>query len=48
MTVAALYAVRNTAPVVAARSLPLCRHADLLLDRIARTHGDGPLLSART
>lgn len=34
MTATALYAVRNTALAVIACSIPLCRHADLLLDRL--------------
>ena len=47
MTVAALYAVRNTALAVIACSIPLCRHADLLLVRIGRTRRAGPLRLAR-
>jgi hypothetical protein len=41
MTVGALYAVRNTALAVIACCIPLCRHADLLLDRLGlgRTAG---------
>jgi hypothetical protein len=34
MTVGALYAVRNTALAVIACSVPLCRHADLIIDRL--------------
>lgn len=34
MTVGALYAVRNTALAVIACCVPLCRHADLLIDRL--------------
>jgi hypothetical protein len=34
MTITALYAVRNTALAVIACCIPLCRHADLLLDRL--------------
>ena len=34
MTATALYAVRNTALAVIACSIPLCRHADLLIDRL--------------
>ncbi len=34
MTVSALYAVRNTALAVIACCIPLCRHADLLIDRL--------------
>ncbi|HVA40833.1 MAG TPA: hypothetical protein VNF49_09220 [Candidatus Binataceae bacterium] len=43
MTATALYAVRNTALAVIACSIPLCRHADLLLDRLRleRTAGVG-------
>ena len=41
MTVSALYAVRNTGLAVIACCIPLCRHADLLFDRLrlARTAG---------
>src|ERR1700687_248363 len=34
MTVSALYAVRNTGLAVIACCIPLCRHADLLIDRL--------------
>jgi hypothetical protein len=34
MTLGALYAVRNTALAVIACCVPLCRHADLLIDRL--------------
>ena len=40
MTASALYAVRNTGLAVIACCIPLCRHADLLFDRVrSRTAG---------
>ncbi len=41
MTVGALYAVRNTALAVIACCIPLCRHAQLLVDRLRRPGNDG-------
>jgi hypothetical protein len=40
MSISALYAVRNTALAVIACSVPLCRHADLLLYRRLRSARD--------
>jgi hypothetical protein len=41
MTVGALYAVRNTALAVIACCIPLCRHADLLIDRLRSLRNAG-------
>jgi hypothetical protein len=41
MTATALYAVRNTALAVIACSIPLCRHAGLLIDRVRPSHNAG-------
>jgi hypothetical protein len=46
MTIAALYAVRNTALAVIACCVPLCRHADLLADRLRHFVGAGAEHSA--
>lgn len=41
MTAGALYAVRNTGLAVIACSIPLCRHANLLIDRLRSPHNAG-------
>jgi hypothetical protein len=41
MTATALYAVRNTALAVIACSIPLCRHAGLLIDRVRPPYNAG-------
>jgi hypothetical protein len=48
MTAGALYAVRNTALAVIACSVPLCRHADLLIDRLRSPSNVEPARPTRT